>query len=221
MGPEDWVQIGNGFKWDDDVHDDKQAKDKYGDKAKDVTENGQPFNYTHQGIGYTLNPNGSFERNYSELSQGTQTTDGSLEALQAGINSMSAGLSLASGVAELTAYSLFPEAEGAVGTKAASEVSEAGTDGGVQYTKSNLALGREIHADYKLAEHAPELDRFKEFTGIRGIRPDFVDFGTKTIYELKPFNPRGIQMGTQQLNKYKFLFEQNYGGTWKTVLDHY
>lgn len=90
-----------------------------------------------------------------------------------------------------------------------------------QFTKSSLSLGREMHKGYKLAEHAPELGRFKEFTGIKGIRPDFVDFGTKTIYELKPFNPRGIQMGTQQLNKYKSLFEQNYGGTWKTVLDHY
>jgi len=78
-----------------------------------------------------------------------------------------------------------------------------------------------MHKGYKLAEHAPEFGRFKEFTGIKGIRPDFVDFGTKTIYELKPFNPRGIQMGTQQLNKYKSLFEQKYGGTWKTVLDHY
>lgn len=92
---------------------------------------------------------------------------------------------------------------------------------GRKFTKSSLSLGREIHKGYKLAEHAPELGRFKEFTGIKGIRPDFVDFGTKTIYELKPFNPRGIRMGTQQLNKYKSLFEKNYGGTWKTVLDFY
>jgi RHS repeat-associated protein len=97
----------------------------------------------------------------------------------------------------------------------------AGAAKGVTYTKSSLALGREVHAGYKLAEHAPALGRFKEFTGIKGIRPDFVDFGTKTIFELKPFNPRGIQLGTKQLNNYKSLFEQNYGGTWKTVLDHY
>jgi hypothetical protein len=91
----------------------------------------------------------------------------------------------------------------------------------VQYTESSLALGREMHAGYKLSEHAPMLGRFKEFRGIKGIRPDFVDFEIKTIYELKPFNPRGIQMGMQQLNKYKSIFEQNYGGSWKTVLDHY
>ena len=89
------------------------------------------------------------------------------------------------------------------------------------YTKSSLKLGREVHAAYRLAQHAPKLGRFKEFTGIKGIRPDFVDFGTKTIYELKPFNPNGIKMGTQQLEKYKALFEQTYGGTWKTVLDLY
>jgi hypothetical protein len=67
-----------------------------------------------------------------------------------------------------------------------------------------------------------ELNTFKEFTGIKGIRPDFVDFGTKTIYELKPFNPRGIQLGTKQLNNYKSIFEREYPGTiWETVLEHY
>lgn len=89
------------------------------------------------------------------------------------------------------------------------------------YTKSSLALGREVHALYKIAEHAPSLGRYKEFAGIKGIRPDFVDFATKTIYELKPYNPRGIQLGTKQLNNYKSIFQQNYGGTWNTVLDFY
>lgn len=62
---------------------------------------------------------------------------------------------------------------------------------------------------------------FKEFTGIKRIRPDFVDFGTKTIYELKPNNVRALKQGLEQLNKYKAIFEQQYGGTWKIVLDHY
>ena len=92
---------------------------------------------------------------------------------------------------------------------------------GVQYTKSSLKIGQEMHKSYKLAEHAPEFGKFKEFTGIKGIRPDFVDFSTKTIYELKPFNTRGIQGGIKQLGKYQSLFEQNYGGVWKTVLEHY
>jgi hypothetical protein len=90
----------------------------------------------------------------------------------------------------------------------------------VQYTKSSLSLGRQMHTGYK-AGLADGVTTFKEFTGIKGIRPDFVDFGTKTIYELKPFNPRQIQLGTKQLNNYKSIFEQNYGGTWKTVLDFY
>lgn len=61
----------------------------------------------------------------------------------------------------------------------------------------------------------------KEFRGIPGIRPDFVDLSTKTIYELKPNNPRAIKQGLKQLEKYKTIFEQQRGGTWKTVLDTY
>lgn len=91
----------------------------------------------------------------------------------------------------------------------------------VQYTKSSLSLGREMHSGYKLAEHAPELGRFKEFGKVPGIRPDFVDFSTKTIYELKPFNPRAMQQGVLQLNKYQSIFEQRFGGVWNTVLDTY
>ena len=89
-----------------------------------------------------------------------------------------------------------------------------------QYTKSSLSLGREMHTAFK-AGLADDIVTFKEFTKIKGIRPDFVDFSTKTIYELKPFNPRQIQLGTKQLNNYKLLFEQRYGGTWNTVLDLY
>ena len=91
----------------------------------------------------------------------------------------------------------------------------------VTYTKSSLSMGREMHKAYRLGEHAPELGKFKEFTGVKGIRPDFVDFSTNTIYELKPFNPRGMKSGAAQLEKYKTLFEKQYGGTWNTVLDHY
>lgn len=90
----------------------------------------------------------------------------------------------------------------------------------MQYTKSSLSLGRQMHTGYK-AGLADGVNTFKEFTKVPGIRPDYVDFTTKTIYELKPFNPRGIQLGTKQLNNYKSLFEQKYGGTWNTVLDFY
>lgn len=94
------------------------------------------------------------------------------------------------------------------------------TKRGMQYIKSSLKLGREMHTAYK-AGLANKITTFKEYGRIPGIRPDFVDFGTKTIYELKPFNPRGIKMGKQQLLKYKSIFEQRYGGEWKTVLDYY
>lgn len=105
--------------------------------------------------------------------------------------------------------------------QAAKEFVEQAAKEGVQYTKSSLSLGRQMHTGYK-AGLADGVTTFKEFTGIKGIRPDFVDFGTKTIYELKPFNPRSIQLGTKQLNNYKSIFEREYPGTiWKTVLDRY
>ena len=91
----------------------------------------------------------------------------------------------------------------------------------VQYTKSTLRLGQQMHKAYRATEHAPDLGRFKEFTGITGIRPDFVDFNTRTIYELKPFNPRGLKSGAKQLEKYRKAFEKTSGGNWKTVLDTY
>ncbi len=42
---------------------------------------------------------------------------------------------------------------------------------GVQYTKSSLALGREVHAGYKLAEHAPALGRFKSLQALKEYAP--------------------------------------------------
>jgi len=98
---------------------------------------------------------------------------------------------------------------------------EAATAAAKQYTKSNLKLGREMHTAYK-AGMADEINTFKEYTRIPGIRPDFVDFNTKTIYELKPFNPRAMRQGMKQLEKYKSIFEKTYPGTaWKTILDTY
>ena len=58
--------------------------------------------------------------------------------------------------------------------------------------------------------------------GISGIRPDFVDFRTRTIYELKPNNPRQIKASEAQLAKFKAAFEAKYPGTtWQTILDKY
>ncbi|MCL2435396.1 MAG: FG-GAP-like repeat-containing protein [Lentimicrobiaceae bacterium] len=92
--------------------------------------------------------------------------------------------------------------------------------GGMQYTKSNFQIGREMHNTYKVGLEN-KITTFKEFTKVPGIRPDFVDFSTKTIYELKPFNPRGIRQGWDQLYKYQSAFQQKYGGSWEIVLDLY
>ena len=109
----------------------------------------------------------------------------------------------------------------ATGAKVGMKAVKGVKGGGVQYTKSSLQMGRKMHDAYKLSEHAPELGRFKEFRKVSGVRPDFVDFNTKTIYELKPFNPRGIQQGWDQLYRYQNAFQQKYGGTWKIILEFY
>ena len=88
-------------------------------------------------------------------------------------------------------------------------------------TVSSLERGRKVHSAYKTNLHNPVNGLYKEFTGVKGVRPDFVDFNTKTIYELKPNNPRQIREGQAQLNKYKSAFESQYGGTWSIVLDLY
>jgi RHS repeat-associated protein len=91
---------------------------------------------------------------------------------------------------------------------------------GVEYTKSSLSVGRQMHSLYKKGV-ADNITTFKEFTGISGIRPDFVDFNTRTIYELKPYNPRSIKAGINQLDNYQKMFQKKYGGQWKIVLDTY
>lgn len=88
------------------------------------------------------------------------------------------------------------------------------------YTKSNLRLGQEMHKAYKVNDVIDGV-AMKEFRDILGIRPDFVDFRTKTIYELKPFNPKAMRQGWKQLYKYQKFFQQKYGETWNFILDTY
>jgi len=89
------------------------------------------------------------------------------------------------------------------------------------FTKSSLQYGREIHKLYKSNMDAPLSGLYKEYRGIKGIRPDFVDFNTRTIYELKPYNPRAIRSGLKQLERYQNIFQDVYGGQWNTILDVY
>lgn len=91
--------------------------------------------------------------------------------------------------------------------------------GGVQYTKSSLKMGQEMHKAYKVGA-----DGVKEFRLPSGKRVDFLDIKNSTIYELKPYNPRGIQTGTQQLHIYRQELQtmpRFQGVDWKTVLDFY
>lgn len=91
---------------------------------------------------------------------------------------------------------------------------------GPDYTKSSVKQGIEIHKSYrtnKLIKGVYE----KGYRGISGIKPDYVDIKKHSIYELKPYNPRGIHLGIKQHQRYKTVFEKRLGGTWETFLDFY
>jgi hypothetical protein len=95
-----------------------------------------------------------------------------------------------------------------------------GTSSTRPYTKSSLKMGQEMHKAYK-ADVVDNITKFKEFRLPSGKRIDFIDFETKTIYELKPYNPNGIKTGLKQLEVYLKEVESIYGGGWKTILDTY
>ncbi|GAA0756105.1 RHS repeat-associated core domain-containing protein [Clostridium sartagoforme] len=88
------------------------------------------------------------------------------------------------------------------------------------YTKSSLKMGQNMHKAYK-ADVVDNIIKFKEYRLPSGRRIDFIDFGTKTIYELKPYNPRQIKAGTKQLEGYLKEVESIFGRGWSTVLDTY
>jgi RHS repeat-associated protein len=88
------------------------------------------------------------------------------------------------------------------------------------YTKSNLRLGQEMHKTYK-SDLSDGITKFKEYRLPSGRRIDFIDFENKTIYELKPYNPKQISSGTKQLNGYLKEVVEEFGDGWSTVLDTY
>ncbi len=90
-----------------------------------------------------------------------------------------------------------------------------------EYTKSNLKHGQEMHKAYK-SDIANDINKIKEYRLPSGKRIDFIDFGKKTIYELKPYNPRSIAQGYKQLNNYLNELENlGLGNGWKIKLDVY
>ncbi len=174
------------------------------------------------------------KNNRSVVGENSNTSDTALNWVQGGLDvaglipgfgevadGLNALISLGRGDyagAALSAAAMIPFAGwGAAGGKFALKYG----DEAATFTKSTLEIGRQIHKDYKLGLHNPAKGLFKEFTGIKGIRPDFVDFNTRTIYELKPNNPRAIRDGMKQLDKYKTMFEEQFGGIWSMILDTY
>ena len=90
----------------------------------------------------------------------------------------------------------------------------------VPYTKSTMKLGQEMHKAYK-ADLVDGITKFKEYTLPSGKRIDFIDFETKTIHELKPYNPRAMKAGEKQLEQYLQEIQEKFGDGWKTQLDTY
>ena len=90
-----------------------------------------------------------------------------------------------------------------------------GLDRAGGFTKSTAELGRRIHNGYKATDDF--LQTGKEYRRIKGMRPDYIDFNTKTIYELKPYNPRSMKAGLKQLQRYNQLL----GGGFKMRLEWY
>jgi hypothetical protein len=80
-----------------------------------------------------------------------------------------------------------------------------------------------MHKAYK-AGVEDGVNRIKEFKLPSGRRIDFIDIPNSTLYELKPFNPRAMKAGENQLNIYKKELEsipRFKGIEWKTLLDKY
>ena len=55
----------------------------------------------------------------------------------------------------------------------------------------------------EMSDMEPIVKKYKEYKKVKGIRPDYYNPKTKTIYELKPYNPRSAKAGVKQLKKYK------------------
>ena len=88
------------------------------------------------------------------------------------------------------------------------------------YTKSSLELGKKVHNEYK-AKDVNNVTKFKEYVLPSGKRVDYIDFETKTVYELKPNNPNQIKKGTKQLQNYLDEISEIFGDGWTSVLDTY
>lgn len=166
------------------------------------------------------------DRQFSEwelLAMDMQTSNWSRNAAAAYLLKPTWSNMLKAGLSEVASQWMNPErlvmaaSIGVAGISSLANVSKAAKGVG-QYTKSSLKLGQEMHKAY----HAGEVG--KEFRLPSGKRIDFLDINNRTIYELKPFNPRAMQQGQKQLNMYMQELQtmpRFKGIQWKTVLDTY
>ena len=69
------------------------------------------------------------------------------------------------------------------------------------FTKSTGPKGIRIHKGYKKGKGFKK--KYKEYRGVKGIRLDY--YNGKTIFELKPYNPKSARAGIKQLRKYNTL----------------
>ncbi|MGJ7030928.1 FG-GAP-like repeat-containing protein [Niabella hirudinis] len=88
------------------------------------------------------------------------------------------------------------------------------------YTKSSISLGKQMHKDYRASQVEAGV-RVKDQYIKSGNYADFMDFQNKSIYELKPFNPRAMQQGLNQLLRYQKAANIQFGGNFQIYLDTY
>lgn len=83
------------------------------------------------------------------------------------------------------------------------------------FTRSTRKDGIAIHKGYKVGGNFNPY--YKEFSEIKGIRPDYYDYDNNIIYELKPNNHLSINRGIQQLLRYNKIL----GGNNTLILELY
>ena len=86
--------------------------------------------------------------------------------------------------------------------------------------KVGLKLGQEVYKEYK-ATDVDNITKFKEYVLPSGKRVDYIDFESKTVYELKAHNPNQIRRGNKQLQNYLNEIEEEFGDGWTSTLDTY
>ncbi len=83
---------------------------------------------------------------------------------------------------------------------------------------ADAARGIAAHKNYKNALGG----NYKfEFELPSGRRADAVDFENRIVRELKPDNPRAIQSGQRQVERYRQELEREFGGEWSSIVDTY